>query len=386
MLFQKSISACALAAVIIIGQTSFGATSENAAGWLANHRIEKSVGESKENSDLLWFDAYELTVEGKAFDDTATSYSRLPVSYKKQVTNGVWNTSKCAAGVTVRFVTDSPIISAAWQSPHSAMSHMAWTGSGGMDLYERKAGQWVFAGIGKPLNTTETLNEVLKPHNDSKIPKEYMMFLPSYSTIKSVKLGVEPSASLAAAPDRYKDELPIVYYGTSITQGGCSSRSGMGHTMILQRWLDWPSINLGFSGSGKCEPVMAEILAKIPASIYVIETVENMNAKMIDERVVDFVKNLRKRQPKTPIVMVEGPNATAVSENAAWKKAFEKLQADDITDLHYIPNKGQMTARENGTVDGTHPTDLGFYEMAESYEPVLRDLLEATPKQNPSNK
>jgi hypothetical protein len=120
---------------------------------------------------------------------------------------------------------------------------------------------------------------------------------------------------------------------------------------------------------------MSNVLAEIPASVYVIETVPNMTAQMINERVVPFIENLCKKQPQSPILMVESPNSKDREANLAWRQAYENLQSRAISRVRYLRGDKLYQGRENPTVDGVHPTDLGFYQMAQSYEPELRKIL-----------
>src|SRR4029078_5357869 len=139
-----------------------------------------------------------------------------------------------------------------------------------------------------------------------KQSRDYLLYLPLYNGVSSVEIGLPPDARLSRA-DKYPEghTKPIVFYGTSITQGGCASRPGMVHTAILQRRLNCPAINLGFSGNGRMEPEVADLMAEIDASIYVIDCLPNMNAKDVEARGYDFVMKLLNKRPKTPIVLVE---------------------------------------------------------------------------------
>ena len=190
-------------------------------------------------------------------------------------------------------------------------------------------------------------------------------------------IGVEPGAKLIKPVPRAADRIkPIVFYGTSITQGGCASRSGMAHATILGRWFDHEVINLGFSGSGKMEPIMAELLGEIDAAVFVLECLPNMTTDEVAERVVPFVHILRKARPNTPILLVESPlNLPNRGGNKELKQAFIELTAEGQTRLYYLPGESQLAGEENGTVDGVHPTDLGFHRMAVAYQPVLAAIL-----------
>jgi hypothetical protein len=150
----------------------------------------------------------------------------------------------------------------------------------------------------------------------------------------------------------------------------------MCHAAILGRWLDREVINLGFSGAGKMEPALAELLGELEPAVYVLECLPNMRAPMVRERVQPFVRMLRAARPQTPILLVENPhNAATNPSNQALREAFDELTGLGVTQLHYLPGGPQLGGEENGTVDGVHPTDLGFYRMAVAYRPVLEGIL-----------
>ena len=333
------------------------------------------------SKELKWYDASKMTIEGKGYKDTSAAFTRLPSRARTLVTKPVWYLSHDSAGLAIRFLSDATTISAAWDS-NSNLRHMARTGSCGLDLYIRRGGKWMYCGTGFPgdgqLAEAPVMRENLFGKNPPKGLNEYLLFLPTYSPVHKLYIGLNPEAKIVRPTDLPATELPIVFYGTSITQGGCSSRSGMCHTSILRRWLDRPVINLGFSGSGKCEPAMADLVGEIPASIYVIETVPNMTVKMIADRMPVFIKKLRKLRTTTPILMVESPNLPANTDtNAELKKVYAKLKQDGIQNLTYLEGDHQQDGGENATVDGVHPTDLGFFRMATAYRPVLESIMKS---------
>ncbi|MCX7717799.1 MAG: SGNH/GDSL hydrolase family protein [Candidatus Sumerlaeaceae bacterium] len=331
---------------------------------------------SEPGSDMLWFDAVLLQVEGRGWTDTQTPFERLPARMEGKATTAVWNLSKNTAGICVRFVTDSPTIAAAWDGG-TGMNHMAFTGSHGLDLYERRGREWVYRGTGRPqaTRTTATVASNLPP-----VPTEYMLYLPLYARVTELKVAVAPGARIAPAAARPARRKPIVFYGTSITQGGCASRAGMCHPAILGRWLDREVINLGFSGSGKMEPELAELFGELDPALFVLETLPNMNLELVQTRVEPFVRILRKHRPRTPILLVENPLLARDNPlNAALRKARENLEREGLGPLYLLPADGQLAGKENGTVDGVHPTDLGFLRMAECYLPVLQRILRQNP-------
>ena len=179
-----------------------------------------------------------------------------------------------------------------------------------------------------------------------------------------------------------------MFYGTSITQGGCASRPGMVHTAILGRRLDRPVVNLGFSGNGTLDLDIAALLGELDAAVFVLDCLPNLNPMQVAERTEPFVKALRKAKPDTPILLVEDrsyANAAVLpaaakrnaDSRAAYKKAFDALVAGD-KNLHYLTGDKLIGDDGEGTVDGSHPTDLGFLRQADAFEAALKPIL--TPK------
>lgn len=326
-------------------------------------------------SQLSWFDAQNLRVEGKGWADTEKFYERLPARAQSTVPPAVWNLSKNTAGIAVRFATDSTTIAAEWDGG-GAMNHMAATGVSGLDLYRRvesPAGRnnWEYVGTGRPQEkrTLATLKSGLPGELT-----EYLLFLPLYQNLTDLKIGIDPTARIAVPDPR--STRPIVFYGTSITQGGCASRTGMCHPAILGRWLEHEVINLGFSGAGKMEPELADLLCELDPCLYVLDCLPNMTDEMVAERVVPFVLKLRECRPNTPILLVEHLlQGTKEGRNAILYRAAEELGAQGVNSLYYLTSDRLLTGMENGTVDGVHPTDLGYFRMAEGFAPMIEMIL-----------
>ena len=178
-----------------------------------------------------------------------------------------------------------------------------------------------------------------------------------------------------------------MFYGTSITQGGCASRPGMAYPAILGRWLDMPTINLGFSGNGRMDPPLTDLLAELDVAAYVIDCCPNMTPELVAERTEPLVNGLRAAHPDTPIVLVENieyqaaaalPNARAgyTAKSQALRAAYERLTDAGVEGLHYVEGEPLFGNDGEATVDGTHATDLGFMRMAEGLLSVLQGILE----------
>ena len=261
---------------------------------------------------------------------------------------------------------------------------MPATGVSGLDLYVRDAGVWRWLAVGRPADAGE--NERMLFQGLSKEKREYMLYLPLYNGIESIQIGLPEGAQLEPAPSRYEGRRPMVFYGTSIVQGGCASRPGMAYPAILGRKLDWPTVNLGFSGNGRMEPAVAELLAELDPAVYVIDSLPNLDVEQAKERVEPFIQRLRQARPATPIVLVEnvhygdaGLNETrrlrSVGVNRHLREVYDRMKKAGDKQLHYVTSALLLSGDGEDTVDGTHPTDLGFSRMATGIEPILREAL-----------
>ena len=356
-------------------------------GWIVVAAGAVAAQPQKPAAELVWSNLRDLDVEGKGWSDTKASYDRLPAKAEKTVRDAVWGLSRHSAGLCVRFVTDAPEIHAKWTltSASLAMPHMPATGVSGVDLYVKSDdGKWRWLAVGFPRNQANDLRLV------GGLPKgsrEYLLYLPLYNGVSSVELGVPKQHAIGKAPARAAGaDKPIVFYGTSITQGGCASRPGMVHTAILGRWLDRPVINLGFSGNGRMELELANLMAELDPCVYVLDCLPNMGAKEVSERTEPFVRILRKTRPSTPILLVEdrsytnshllpGQRERNATSRKALRQAHDNLIKAGVPALFYLEGETLLGDDREDTVDGSHPTDLGFVRQAEAFAKALRPIL-----------
>jgi lysophospholipase L1-like esterase len=348
----------------------------------ASAQQQKILGEA----EIVWHNLSKFRIEGKGWTKTKHPYDRLPAHAEGVVRQPVWSLGQDSAGLRYRFITDSESIRARWTLRRSriAMSHMAATGVSGLDLYVRDGNKWHWIGVGRPEKPDE--NEATLISGLKREPREYLLYLPLYNGVESVALGVTKDAVFEAAPDRYASLKPAVFYGTSILQGGCAARPGMAYPSIVGRMLDYPVINLGFSGNGKTEPEVAKLLAELDPAVYVLDSLPNLSIPETEERVAPFVKALRAAHPTTPIIFVENvtyTNARFVASrqekvtgaNAILRRVYEDLKKAGDKNLYYVPTTRLFGSDGEDTVDGTHPTDVGFLRMAENIAPVVRQAL-----------
>lgn len=347
---------------------------------------KKAAAKQAVEPALTWHDVTTWGVEGRAFGDMERGrwFDRFPSVAEGKVTGAVWNLSRDSAGMLVRFKTDAKLIWADYtlRKEQLAGANMTRIGASGIDLYARDdQGKWRWVGVTRP-ETKVVRQEIvsgLKPGL-----REYAAYLPLYNGVENLSLGVPPTAKFEPLPPR--TDKPIVFYGTSITHGASASRPGMAHPAILGRRFDLPVVNLGFSGNGRMDAAVGELLVKIDAAVYVIDCLPNMAAADVRAKCGPLVKQLRAARPDTPIVLVEDRRNTNswilperdrhhTENHAALRESFERLQQEGVKGLFYLPGDALLGDDAEAATDGSHPSDLGFVRQADLFEPVLRQAL-----------
>ena len=347
--------------------------------------VAQSEKESSE-PEVAWHDVTTWDIEGREWVDEErySWFDRFPKRAEGSVTERVWELSRATVGMLVRFSSDTNTIWLDYALSKGVFNGVNTSpiGHSGFDLYARDgAGEWRWVKSAGPRKQVAQIEMVtgLSPGQ-----REYALYLPLFNGIDSLSLGVSDGSHFKPLAPR--DIRPIVFYGTSINHGASASRAGMVHTAILGRWFDRPVVNLGFSGNGRMDAAVGELMGDIDAAVYVIDCAPNMNAATILEKCVPLVKQLRAAQPDTPIVLVEDrrntnswiqPERSAHHDanHAALRQCYAELRAAGFRDLYYIEGDNLLGNDSEGTADGSHPSDLGFWRQAKVFEPILRQAL-----------
>lgn len=332
--------------------------------------------------------AEENVVQGQGWpEELKGSYARLPEQAKELVRSAVWGLSRNNAGVAIHFYSNSPRIRVRYQVAGGyAMPHMPSTGVSGVDLYARNQDgddYWCAAKYSFGDTVVYDYRDLVYNSRHGK-GYEYRLYLPLYNSVKWLEIGVPEGNYFEFIPRR--TEKPIVVYGTSIAQGACASRPGMAWTSILERKLDRPLINVGFSGNGKLEKNVIDFINRIDAAVYVLDCMPNMyKDDDPEELLVAAVKQIREKHPETPVLITEhdgytnertnaGQREAYTKANIAARKAYEQLKQEGVAGLYFLSH-GEIGMDMEAMVDGVHPTDYGMVIYAQAYEKVLRDIL-----------
>jgi len=337
-------------------------------------------------AELAWVDAKKLTVEGLGFKDVKSPYDRLPERAEGIVPAPVWNLSRDSAGALVRFTASTTTIHARWTitNKNLAGANVTAIASSGLDLYAKTdAGKWRWLGVGQPKfpDTSAALVDGI-PATE----REFMVYLPLRNGVASLELGVPKGSTIKPGPVRAAGSKPILFYGTSITHGIGASRAGMTHVAMLGRTFNREVMNLGFSGNGRMEKEVLQFVGELDPAVFVLDCLPNMDAQLVTERTVPGVKLLRESHPDTPILLVEDRNIQTgylvearrkanEANHAALRESFAQLKAEKVPYIYYLEGANLLGDDGDGTVDGSHPTDLGFTRQAAEFERVLRPVL-----------
>jgi len=313
-------------------------------------------------------------------------YCRLPSRARGTVRDAVWELAQHTAGVRVCFATDSSVVAVRVRNLHAnVMPHMPATGSGGCHLYEGEPYRMRPLAVAVPDQQSSAYERTLVS-GLSRRRRQFTLYLPLYNAVQELHIGLNRGARLGRIDPPALDK-PVVFYGTSITQGGCAALPGSDFVASACRALNLDFVNLGFSGNGRGEPEMAALVREIDACLYVLDYVANVDERTLARTLSVFYRLLRERQPHTPVVLLPRFINWAAAYGGPARASFEATRDIVIAfyarcrqrgdaNVHFIDSLGLMPpGLAAAYCDGGHPADHGFQVVAERLAPQLACLL-----------
>lgn len=335
-------------------------------------------------SDIVFYDcrSNRFDLYGVIPPDTDEGkFLRIPEGVAREVSEKVYSLNSCTTGGRLRIVTNSPYIAIkAELTDMHKMPHMTLVGSIGFDLYEVADGKEVYYKSFIPPYDIDDGYESVIDFPDTK-KRELLINFPLYSGVKKLYIGVSESSAFDA-PKKYTYDVPVVYYGSSITHGGCASRPGNSYEQMISRRLDCDYINLGWSGSAKGEQAISDYIAGLKMSVFVYDYDHNApTPEHLMATHKPMFDTVRRAQPELPIIMLSW---TPSSLHTQTDKRFEIIKATYDTavasgdkNVYLIDGRKIFDGicDDNGTVDGCHPNDWGFSAMAKAIGDVLEKII-----------
>ncbi len=354
-------------------------------------KIDKNLAFSealqKRFPDIALYDARECEadISGLYHKGEDGIFCRLPESILPPLSDGIKQLAYHTAGGKVRFRTDSPYVAVKVELRSGFyMRHMPLSGSSGCDIYEGRGENSRFVKMASPNTVLDLVYEdgdMLLPIAEGEL-RDITVTLPLYNGINAIYIGIKSGCRLVA-PTPYKNGR-VVFYGSSITQGGCACRSGNSYDGFLSRWLDIDNYNLGFSGSARGEEAVARYIAWMKPDAFVFDYDHNApDAEWLEKTHEPFFKTFRDACPEVPVIFMSRPLIHYFGKEEAEKRrevirdTYNRAVASGDKNVFFIDGNTMFPTelREFCTVDKSHPNDLGFMYMAKAVEAPLRKML-----------
>lgn len=348
----------------------------------------KSNAINTENLKIYRIDEKPFKLYGIYKPEGESEYIRIPREVAERTSQGVKDLNNHTSGGRLRFKTDSNrvVIKCTWNA-FGLMPHMAATGSCGFDLYAdgEYAGTFIptitYIDGYKPSYECSDGMEAEVTFNERKM-RDIVINFPTYNSVSEIVIGLDADAQVCEG-NEYRHTLPIVFYGSSITQGGCVSRPGNMYQNVLSRRLDFDYINLGFSGNARAEDAIADYISGLDMSLFFYDYDHNApTVEHLEKTHYKMYKKVRDNHLDIPIIMVSRPSMTGgykeVNERIdVIKNTLKRAQADGDKNVYFINGMDIFNSHDKDmmTVDGCHPNDFGAFCMAEAFEKLLRELI-----------
>ena len=331
--------------------------------------------------DRTYVEASELNIIGKLMD-TPNPYHRVDTCVFKGFTPSENRQVRCSSGLAVLFKTNSSSVTVKCTYGYfNEATNTMGIALRGFDLYIRKGEEWIFAGSKCPADPEKPGEIKLVENMDGKM-KECMLYLPIYSELYSLQIGVDQGSVLESLESPFRHRVGI--FGSSYTQGISVSRSGMTYPQQFVRSTGIQLLSLGCSGNCKLQPYFADVLNAAEVDAFIFDAFSNPSAQLIKERLFPFIEKIQQAHPDIPLIFMqtirrERRNFDQKVEKSEQDKMdmAEKLMKEAVKKYDHVYFIGTSTGKEarETSVDGIHPSDMGYMAWARSIEkPVLKIL------------
>lgn len=352
-------------------------------------QIDKNMKAKITRNSLQYQDVRRTNA--KIYGLVENEYNRLPKAQRKMASKSLRYLQNNLSGGRVRFITNSKNLGIKVKLKNSDLIYnFSYIGFSGIDCYKGyDQSNLEFMGVCCPWIHRKRAKTQFKLSGEREL---ITLYLPIYNSIEKLEIGVDNDAYIEP-PTEYERQKPILFYGSSITQGGCASRAGNSYCALVSRYLNSDFECLGFSGNAKGEPWLADYIAQKDMSVFVYDYDFNApNAEYLKKTHLPFLKTILQKQPDLPVVMMSKPSAKLEGEDLERREIIRDTYnwaKNEGYNVYFIDGE-TLFGKEGSeccTVDKIHPNDLGFYRMAQTLYPVLKEILEQSEhKENKNDK
>ena len=310
-------------------------------------------------------------------------FRRIPEDVAKATSKSVEDLAPMTAGARLRFSTDSDYIvihaeiKDTLKNPQD--SDITTTS---FDLYQAENGNYRFLGIMAPSQGEG------KSYVESRVRlgagmKDIMLDFPLFAKIGAVSVALREGSELDFG-STYRNQTPIVFYGSSIVHGVGAGRPGVNYPAIIARRFDSDFINLGFAGAAKAEPAIMDYIAGLDMSVFVYDYDHNApDAEYLQKTHYEGYQRFRAAQPETPVIMASKVDYHSDAQTNEKRRRIimdsykRGLKAGD-RHLYFVDGATIYPSdyRDEFTADGCHPNDAGYLAMAYAIGKAIKKALE----------
>lgn len=339
--------------------------------------------------EYVYTEAADLTLIGKLMPGkTQNPYHRVDTTLYKGFTSRENHLVRMSSGMGCVFKTNSRSIRI--KTEYGQMDDPVNTSiisARGYDLYILQDGKWVWASSGvSPRNDLSKAFKIIDDMDGTE--HTCLLYFPTYSEVKSIKIGVEKGATMQSAENPFTHRIAI--WGSSYTHGSCTSRAGMTYPAQFSRSTGLQLLSLGCSGRCLLQDYFCDVLVDVDAEAFIFDSFSNPRADMIRERLVPFIDRMIAAHPDKPLIFQQtiyrerrnfntGSDEREQAKMEMAARIFKEIKSTPegrkkYKDVYFIiPNA--CPASHEATVDGVHPDNYGYTLWAESIEkPVLKIL------------
>ena len=339
--------------------------------------INFKVNSNIEKNDICFYSVLQhpFSIHGLTYEDGL--FRRMPEAIAKATSPGVHYLHTNTSGGRVRFKTDSRYIAISTKLHNiGKMDHFALTGSAGFDLY---ADSKFVTSFRPPFEVTDHYQSIHEFQDTST--REITINFPLYSGVYELYIGLQNDADVQS-PTPYSIQKPVIFYGNSVTQGGCASRPGNSYPNILSRWFNFDYVNLGFSGNGKGEQAIVDYMANMEMSMFIMDYDHNSpDVEHLQKTHPAMYHAIRSTHPNIPIIMMTAISSPWVlpyhykRRDVIYKTYREAIDSGDKNVYFWDGTEGFAPYADYGTVEGSHPNDLGFHGIAEALSQIIKKII-----------